>query len=228
MTKARSRAFVLALAFSAVMTLVGQAQAGLSLVTSPADLNANDSVDWGVLGSTFTDVSNPFTVNSGGGVGLTVSQASGDFQLRQQGNGWSGNFNPGDNVLWTQGGGPMTIMFSQALQGVGAQIQTDYYGAFTAQITVLDSLGNPIASFTEAGNSNSNGDGSAIFLGVTGGGIYGITYSMVSGNQLGDFAINTLGLNTQSVPEPSTFVLGVIEALGVFGVARGRKHRVAG
>jgi PEP-CTERM motif len=228
MRNVRLRALGLALALSVVMALEGQARAGVSLVTSPSGIAANDSVDWGVLGPPFTDVSNPFTVNSVGGVGLTVSQASGDFLTMQQNTTWAGNFAPLDNLLWTQGGGPMTIDFNQALGAVGTQIQADFYGDFVARITALDSMGNAIGSFTEAGTSNGNSDGSAIFIGVAGGGIYGITLSLDSAsNAPGDFAINTLLIGPGAVPEPSTLVLGAIAALGLGGYALRRKLRIA-
>ena len=72
--------------------------------TNSTDLAGNDSVNWGTLGSTFTNISNPFTINSVGGNTLNVSQSGGDFERRDQGRGWSGNFLPGDRLLWTQGG----------------------------------------------------------------------------------------------------------------------------
>lgn len=45
----------------------GTAQAA-TLVDSRDDLQASDSVDWSVLGPTFTPVSNPFSATSAGGL----------------------------------------------------------------------------------------------------------------------------------------------------------------
>jgi hypothetical protein len=49
------------------------------------------------------------------------------MEVRQQGNGWAGNFAPNDFVLWTGGAnGPITISFASPVFGAGAQIQSNY------------------------------------------------------------------------------------------------------
>src|SRR5450432_739086 len=93
---------LLSLAGVLALGLAMPAQASVTLVTSRAGLAGDDSIDWSVLGGTFTRVSNPFSTSTVGSLGLTVSQSSGSFMRRDQGNGWSGNFNPGDALLWTQ------------------------------------------------------------------------------------------------------------------------------
>jgi len=66
--------------------------------------------------------------------------------------------------------------FSAPVQGAGAQIQPDFFGAFVAGVSAFDANGQnlpmgPIdgvlfGGFSEPGNSTANGDGSAIFIGL--------------------------------------------------------------
>src|SRR5437870_330573 len=105
---------------AAVAMLLGaaeQASADHMLVTSRSALGSNDFVDWGVLGPPFTTVSNPFPITSNGGIDVTVSQPSGDFERRDQGDGWDGNFAPGTKLLWDQGNGP-TVTLDFGLVGI--------------------------------------------------------------------------------------------------------------
>ena len=84
-----------------------------------------DVVDWGLLGPTRTVLSNPFNHTSNGGVNITVSQVGLEgFQRRDEGgNGWTGNFTDGFQLLWTAGrNGPVTIDFATAIQGVGYNV----------------------------------------------------------------------------------------------------------
>jgi hypothetical protein len=121
----------------------------------------------------------------------------------------------------------MDISFSNPISGAGAQIQADYFGSFTATITAYGAGSTFLESFIESGDSTSNGDGSAIFLGVldSTADIYSIQYSVVSVTGNNDFAINTLSLldtnGTPSVPEPSTMLL---VASGLAGLAAFRKR----
>lgn len=223
-----------------VATTQNAVQAATVGFTSRTDLAGNDSVDWGNLGSSSftTSISNPFSINSVNGNILNVSKPVGDFQRLDERNGWFGNFSQGDRLLWTTTSlGPITINFANPVDRVGAQIQSDYYGAFTAMITAFDSVGNTLGSFTRPGNSNSNGDGSAIFIGIGSdtANISRLQFSVPNASfspedfafSPEDFAINGLSLrstsdNSQPVPEPLT-ILGSLAAGGV-GAALRRKY----
>ena len=205
-----------------VLASLTLAQADTIVTTRPT--NGTDSVNWSQLGASFTPINNPFsftTANSVSGQGTFAGGGQG--QVRQQGNGWGGNFNPGDFLVWTNspGQGPLTLTFSQGYSQIGLQIQADFFGAFVAQIC---DNGNG-QCFSEAGNSNSNNDGSAIYLGIAGTNISSVTYSVLSCTlDCADFAVNqmTLGGGQTTVPEPGSLLLMSSGLLGLVGVVRRR------
>jgi hypothetical protein len=139
--------------------------------TGPGCLNGSDSFDWANnYGPEFSDIPNGSAAvsNSGALTAMINFAGGGDGVLLFQGSGWNGNFNPGEAVLSTDepGQGPITFTFSRPLTGLGTNIQADFFGPFTALLQVFDSQGNLMDSVSQNGDSNSNGDGSAIFIGL--------------------------------------------------------------
>jgi hypothetical protein len=188
-------------------------------VTSRAALAATDAVDWTTLGTPGTSVANPFTVSSTAGQRVTVTKTeAGNFLLDEEwgpttGNSYviHGNFAPGDIVLDTNGaphtGRQNTITLNFGATPVaagGAQIMTNRYGSFTAEIDALDVKGRTVARFTEAGNATNAADNSAIFVGISGTSptIYqiAITVTNAANDQYkGVFAINRFDFRTSAL-----------------------------
>lgn len=160
------------------------------------------------------------------GVGVTAMDATGGVDEDIQSppgcsyDGWNGNFAPGAGILWSAGSGPMTLSFSQGLSGAGVQIQADAYGPFTATIDAYDGAAL-LGSFSENGNSTSNGDNSAIFIGLNDLSGANIT-SIVLDTSSHDFSINEVSLNG-AVPEPSSLALLAGGLFGLRGLRRRRK-----
>lgn len=157
------------------------------------------------------------------------------FERRDQDNGWAGNFASGEKLLWTRGSnGPITLDFgSTLLSRGGAKIQADFFGDFTAKIEALDSGGNVLATFTEDGTSNDNGDDSAIFIGIKSDDVniskirLGITSSVEGADQ--DLAIDRFDFSTttSAVPEPASLTMLGIGAVSLMGYGWRRRKITA-
>ena len=127
--------------------------------------------------------------------------------------------------MWTNspGQGPLTFTFDTPVFGVGANIQADFDGSFTALIEAFDRDGNLLESFSEDGNSTGSGDGSAIFIGIRNTfGIESVTFSLTDATgDVNDFAINQLDIifpPGDEIPEPATVLLLGGGFLGLSGM----------
>lgn len=212
----------------ALLLATSAAQAQVTFVATRVALGAGGSTDWAALGSAFTTVGNPFTAaTTVPGLNVTVGMPSSNFERRDQGTGWSGNFAPGDALLWTRGAaGPISLSFSSLIAGAGANIQADSYGAFTGSISAYDASNALLGSFTLPGNSTANGDGSAIFLGIQSAqqNIARVDFDLV---RQGDLAINDVSIAaaTTTTPEPGTYLLLTTGLAAIGVVARKRRTR---
>ncbi len=151
----------------------------------------SDSVDWSQLGGVYADIPQTFNFTTANSVAGTGVLAGGDGSVRFENDGWGGNFAVGDPLVYTQGYGPLTLTFASGYTQIGAQIQGNYYGGFTAEIC------DSVSCFTEDGTSNGNNDGSAIYIGISSATpITSVTFSLSDApyGSTGDFAIDGLTL----------------------------------
>jgi hypothetical protein len=205
------------------------AQAGVILV-SESGLGANGSIDFTGVADFTTFASGNFAVTGIPGLTVGITDAGSSFEWRSQGSGWAGNFAPGEPLLWTRdANGPITLAFSSPIWGLGMQIQSDSYGAFSAIIEAFDSLGNPLGSVTRTdGNSTDASDDSAIFMGLLSdsGNVSRVRISVPTATGApNDFAIS--GPQIQStgaeVPEPASVLLFGSGSLALMAFARRRR-----
>jgi hypothetical protein len=198
--------------------------AAVVLVSTEAGIAADGLIDWGALGPDATQIAQPFTtpVPGVGGLTATVSQAgASNFERRDQGIGWAGNFAPGEKLLWSLGAnGPMTFLFNSLIQGFGLQIQANFFGPFTAELEAFDASNLSLGSVTLAGNSTADGDDSAIFIGVLSSAIdiqSVVVKVPVAFSNPQDFAINGPRIQTEGtvVPEPASMALAGAALLGL-------------
>lgn len=226
----RNQAVLAILAVLALHCLNLSTEAGFVLVTSRAGLNQTGQFNLANLGpaGTTLPLSNSLTANTG--EVATMSQNAGSPARVDQSaatNGWAGNFLPGEALIKTQYGGPVTFDFGTTrLNSFGYQIQPDIYGRFTAYISVLDANNVEIARFTSPGISSQTADGSALFIGVaatdSASAFSKIRVGMQVGGNLFNFAYNSPSFAV--VPEPGSMIFAGI-SLGVLVLVKKSRHR---
>lgn len=177
-------------------------------MTTPTQQNADDSVSWSQLGADNTVLSASFNVTSAKGAsdGVSLGGAGSVTSVVCSASpcSWTGSgFSAGDTLLWSSntsngGNGPVTVSFAKAVTGVGAYVQNNAAGAFTAQIQVLDG-GTSLASYTVA----SDAKGDAVYVGAfdqSGSHITSVVFSITAGKgTLTDFGLDKLYVNSGTV-----------------------------
>jgi hypothetical protein len=213
---------------------VTQANATLIQVGSAGALGANDFVDWGqvrVVDSVGNAVAQASPQNVTSNLGRTASISDGvSFTGHIEGTDWFGNFTVGDHVLYTgdvndlpAAASMWVLNLNTPVAGLGLQITSDFYGAFTASVEGFNGA-TSLGILNIAGVMDGNADGTAPFLGAVSNGqkIDKAVFSLTSNTGAG-LGVNRL-LTTDiaaatSVPEPGTLFILAISLVGL-GAAR--------
>ena len=221
----------LALATSACVLACGsEARASIKLVTSRSLLNGSDFIDWGQFPNEYQLINNPTHAVSNRGDVVMVSQLLPYpfMRLTELYGAGQGNIAPWDPILYTNNydwrRNPIMLTEFDGLGIVagGLQIRTNYFGGFVARVEAFDVGGNSLGFFDANGVSNTSGDNSGRFIGVTGDSpIASLAFSIITNNMLpGSYLVNRFDFTPVPGPMP---LLGV--AAG-FGFSRSLKRRI--
>jgi CheY-like chemotaxis protein len=222
----------LVLVLAAALAAPTQATADFMLVTKQSDLGANDSVDWGGLGSLTTP---NFKISSAGGTQVNgqISGFTGEFQFFSFGltqlngsaaiSGFDGSF------LQLLTGVQITLTFTEPVFGFGAEIVAATNGAFASSVLVAKdtkgnsqtiSLGLSFSGF--AGVRSDTANLASLTFADSGG-------SFTSGSHT-ELTIGQPALlhspTASAVPEPGGFTLAGMGILGLLGFAWRQRRQV--
>jgi PEP-CTERM motif len=195
----------------------------ITVVPTRAAMGADDTVNWAAAAADGTQLANPYSLFSVGGLGVTASTPAPNelWTYVQAGTAYTGNFTAGDVLLSTAfTDGPIVITFASAVLGVGFDVQHVNFGTFSGSMRFYSDLaGATLLGTVNIAGATSSGanDGSAPFFGgiSTTSDVRRVEISvapLLGGTGL---SINHMSLITSAVPEPST---ALVFALGLVGL----------
>lgn len=203
--------YYVSIAMSAVLvTAVAPSYGAILLTNNPADIGANGVIDWTDIGPSRTLILDPaFTIDIKGTPFIaTVSEppvGSDGFELRNQRppleGGWSGDFAPGEPVLFnrTDNHGNLGFNFSSPIKAIGFQMEPNLFASSPGFIEMFDkedqSLG--ILNFNVDGPQGLAND-TATFIGVVSDD-QNIAAVLINLNNTGSFVINSPIVNAPFV-----------------------------
>ncbi|MBN9692170.1 MAG: hypothetical protein J0M24_18145 [Verrucomicrobia bacterium] len=152
---------VLATALSA---LAFPASATITQMPDRVTLGATDSIQWDVLGTSGTSLSRSFSLDTVLGHNVNVRGQFSSLRL-DQGDGWTGDFLNGSQLLASDGNFLFEINPDGLFQGAGLEIDTEYLGDYTAKMVALDANGTVLGTVRGEGTATGSADDSALFLG---------------------------------------------------------------
>ena len=219
----------LALLVFCLALAVGSGWATSGITTNPAQIN-QAYIDWCVNYGCYNDyyqfpTPQAWTSNIGGTGTVGLNGGFQNFYNLQEGVTWSGQFANNEGILYngrlfgnTDAG--FVLTFDSGVYAAGTYIQSDYYGPFTAYVTLFDQNSMTIATFSANGYS-TYGPGTALFLGAYNDvPFWAVQFDVVDQFGLNDIAIGTTWYDT--TPEPGTLLLFGSSALGLAGYLRRR------
>ena len=222
-----------------LVMLASVAQAATIQVGSAGALGANDFFDWGQVrvldgGGNAVAQASPQNVTSNLGRTGSISDG-GTFTGLVEGTDWFGNFTVGNNVLYTgdtnnpfAASSSFTTNFNTAVAGLGLQITSNFYGAFTASLEVFNGV-TSLGVFNVAGVMDGNEDGTAPFLGALSDAVninravFTLTSNTGAGLGVNRLLSTDTPLQAAEVPEPSTLTL---VGLGGLAAAAWRRRQL--
>jgi hypothetical protein len=217
-------------ALCALLLLMASVASADSLVGLSSSGSLSDQFNWSQLGGDGTVLNQTFGVTSNlglaGAVGLQGPNSIVAVQCPAASCSWTGNFNAGDSLVWTSDGngqnnGPLAMGFGSGVNGVGAFIQEDIPGQFTARISIYSG-----ATLLGSYSVTSDGAGDVVYVGLEDLSGYNITSAVFDLTNcagfdcsVNDFAIDGVEVNT---PEPGSLALLGSGLVGLAGIIRRR------
>ena len=130
-------------------------------------LNATETLDWASAGPKGTVFPSGTVLETTLGTPVEILTAS-TFRRIDQGRtgGWYGNFEDGAALIYSNGSQTIELNPDVLFQGAGLQVQSDFYGPFTAELTAYGLGGSVLGTVTGSGvSSSATGNGRSVFLG---------------------------------------------------------------
>jgi hypothetical protein len=175
----------------------------ISAVELGANLCANDLIDWSCVGQIMTPVSNPFSLTSLAGIGVTIGIPTGAFLRIDQTPTFPGAFDVGDSLIFTglRNPGPMTVTFDVPIFGAGVQIQSDPANTpdYIAVVEAFDRGDRSLGKLEFSGVSSKVAGSGVLFVGLRDrrGRIEKLMFNVREQGVSVPFALNAIALSTK-------------------------------